>query len=67
MVGQRQALTAQLPGMIAGTHCIGGWVDPRKGAENLAPPQGVELLYLLSYPGPQPSRGLCFVLIRLID
>jgi hypothetical protein len=25
------------PGERPGTHCIGGWVGPRAGAENLAP------------------------------
>jgi hypothetical protein len=46
-----------------GTHCIGGWVDPKAGldgAEKLAHtgirspdrPARSELLYRLSYPGP---------------
>jgi len=49
---------------ILGTHCIGGLVSPRVGAENLAPtgilspdlPTRREMLYRLSYPDP-PYEG----------
>jgi hypothetical protein len=57
-----------------GTHCIGGWVGPRTGLDDverrkILPPPGLELrplgrparsqsLYRLSYPGS--SNNLCF-------
>ena len=52
------------PRETPGTHFIGRWVGPRaslEGAENLSPtgirspdrPARTELLYRLSYPGPQ--------------
>ena len=37
-VGFRRHVSAALrPGERDGTRCIGGWVGPRAGAENLAP------------------------------
>jgi hypothetical protein len=35
--GQRHAPAALPQGNIPGTNCIGGWVGPRAGLENLAP------------------------------
>ena len=31
--GQHHTLTSLPPGEIAGTHCIGGWVDSRAGLD----------------------------------
>ena len=58
--GQRHAPAVLPPGKRPGTHCTGGWVDIRAGAENLAPsgirspdrPNPSEFLYQLRYPCP---------------
>jgi hypothetical protein len=63
---QRHAPAAVPLGNKPGTHCTGGWLDPRDGlerAENLAttgtryPDRTArsESLYRLSYLGPQSS------------
>ena len=61
--GQRHAPAALNPGKRPGTHCIGGWVDPRAGLDGCGksrPRTGIrspdrsarsESLYRLSYPG----------------
>ena len=33
MGGQHHALAALRPGRRPGTHCVGGWVDPRAGLD----------------------------------
>jgi len=35
--GQQRAPTALYPQERPGTHCTGGWVDPKAGLENLVP------------------------------
>ena len=59
MFGQRHVPVALHPGVGLGTHCTGGWVVPRAGAEYLGPigvrsphrPAHRESLYRLSYRG----------------
>jgi hypothetical protein len=67
MSGQLHALAALPPGKELGTHCIGGWVDPRAGLDDvekgkfltilglelrpLSHPAHSQLLYRLRYPG----------------
>ena len=58
MGGQRHAPAVLSPGKRPGTHCIGGWVGPRAGTEDLAPtgfrspdrPARSGSLYRLRYP-----------------
>jgi hypothetical protein len=42
--GQRHAPATLPQGKRPGTHFIGGWVGPRKGAEYLAPPPATVLI-----------------------
>jgi len=58
-----------LPPERPGTHCIGGWVGPRAGAENLISieiryldrPARSESLYRLSYPAPCNFYCICII------
>ena len=67
--GQRHAPGRFTPRERPGTHCIGGWMDPRAGLERCGKsrstgirtpdrPARSESLYRLSYPAP-PQRPRC--------